>query len=81
MEEKMTIEEWVQRDREEKRKLFGEVGLHDNCQNFKMLHGMPFCNACNYWSDNNKYGRNQQILECEKNMCYFYEPKRKDGEE
>lgn len=79
MEEKMIIEEWVQKNREEKRELFGEVGLHDNCQNFKILNGAPFCNACSYWKDSkNANSRKAKILQCEKGMCYFYEPKRKE---
>lgn len=76
MEEKMTIEEWVQKDREEKRELFGEIGLHDDCVHYGKQSGKPFCNACSYWKDGNN-SRKAKKLQCEKNMCYFYEPKRR----
>lgn len=75
----MNIEEWVQQNRAEKRELFGEVGLHDDCQNYDIVNGVQFCKVCNYWDDRCKYSRKQNILECEKNMCYFYEPKRKEN--
>jgi hypothetical protein len=77
----MVIEEWVQTSREEKRQLFGKVGLHDDCVHYGTLNKKPFCNACTCWSDGKKYSRKQQILQCEKDMCFFYEPKRKDGGE
>lgn len=73
----MNIEEWVQKNREEKRKLFGEVGIHDNCAHYRILNGHPFCNACSYWKDGHN-SRKEQVLQCEKDMCYFYEPKRKE---
>ena len=75
----MNIEEWVQQNRKEKRELFGEVGLHDDCKNYDIVNGVQFCKVCNYWDDGYKHNRNQQILECEKNMCYFYDPKRKEN--
>ena len=75
----MTIEEWVQQNRAEKRQIFGEVGLHDDCQNYGKVNGAQFCKVCNYWDDGHKHNRDQKILECEKNMCYFYEPERKES--
>lgn len=78
----MNVEEWVQTNREEKRQLFGEVGLHDDCVHYGTAMGKPFCNVCVYWEDNKKKkSRKAQIMWCEKEMCYFYEPKRKEGGE
>ncbi len=74
----MIIEEWVQQSREEKRELFGEIGLHDDCLHYGTLNGKPFCNACEFWNDHRRHSRKDQILQCEKRMCYFYKPKGKD---
>lgn len=74
----MTVEEWVQTSREEKRQLFGEVGLHKDCTHYGTAFGTPVCNACSYWKDAHN-SRAAQIMQCEKDVCYFYEPKRKEN--
>lgn len=78
----MDIKEWVERNREEKRDAFGLVGLHDDCQNYGTLNGKPYCKACTYYCDghNHTKGRNP-TLQCEMDMCYFYERKRKESED
>ena len=73
----MMIEEWVQTSREEKRQAFGEIELHDDCVHYGTLNKKPFCNACTCWSDMYRHPRKEQILQCEKAVCYFYEPKKK----
>ena len=81
MEEKEFIEEWVQQNREEKRELFGEIGLHDDCINYRPVNGHSFCNACICFDDKQKQTRKMNILQCERRMCYFYEPKKKGTED
>jgi hypothetical protein len=78
VEEAMVIEEFVEQSREEKRRLFGELGIHYDCVNYGTFNGKPFCNACVYYEDKRRIKREQTILQCEMKMCYFYEPKRKD---
>ncbi len=73
------INEWVQRDREKKRRLFGEIGLHYDCVNYGTLSGKPFCNACTFYTNGHQITMKSTILQCEKNICYHYAPKRKEG--
>lgn len=80
MEEKEFIEEWAKQNRAEKRELFGELGLHDDCQYYRKLNGKPFCNVCDYLKDGHN-SRKGKVMPCEKKMCYFYEPKKKGTED
>lgn len=79
MEEKQFIEEWVQQNRAEKREQFGEIGLHDDCVNFRMAMGKPTCLACIDYKKGHGRTTKNTILQCEMGMCYFYEPKRKEN--
>ena len=73
------INEWVQQNRKEKLELFGEIGLHEDCVNFSKLSGKPLCHACTYYTDGHKIVQRNTVLQCEKKVCYFYEPKRKEN--
>lgn len=69
----MTTEVWVEQSRENKRRQFGKVGLHDDCGYCKVKNGKAFCNVCGYLLD--AYGHKTNTLPCELEMCYFYERK------
>ena len=70
----MEIKEFVEKSRKEKRQLFGAIGLHDDCIHYGMFNGKPFCKACTHYMDGHKYTLENNILRCEKEKCYFYEP-------
>lgn len=67
----MSIEEYVKTSREEQRRRFGENGLKKDCVHHTTKHGKNKCNACM-----NVHG--YSYLQCERNVCYFYDSKRKD---
>lgn len=76
--EEMTTEEYVEHIREQMRKRFGEVGKKDDCVHITTANGHPYCKACSYWKDGNNC-RKAKKLQCEKDVCYFYKPRRKKG--
>jgi hypothetical protein len=70
------LEEYVRQSREEKRLLFGSVGVKDDCENYETHFDKPSCKVCGEIPD--QYGR-KNILPCKKGVCYFYEPGTKKG--
>lgn len=72
----MTTEEWVEQSREVKRRQFGEIGLHEDCANYSVRNERPHCSVCGNVTDTNKHKLRK--LQCQKTVCYFYEPKRKE---
>lgn len=74
------LEEWAKASREEIRQAFGDVGIHHDCAYYDVVEGKPFCKVCSNYYDDYKYMRSMCILQCEKNVCYFYKP-RKEGNE
>ena len=73
----MTAEKWVKQSRKEKRRQFGEVGLHCDCVHYEERNGEPFCNVCGNATDAKKHPLDK--LQCEMSVCFFYEPKRKEN--
>lgn len=75
----MENKEYVKESREEKRQLFGALGLHDDCIHYGAFNGKPFCNACTHYADGHRYRQDNNVLRCQKEMCYFYEPRRMEN--
>lgn len=68
----MMIDEIVQNIREEQRKRFGDVGTKKDCTRYMEISGVPQCRTCKL--DFTKYGE-YGTLQCELDVCYFYDPK------
>ena len=71
----MSIKEYVQRSREEKRQMFGEIGLHDDCLHYGTTGGVPVCDICLDRRIEHRHKPDEFFLQCQMGMCYFYEPK------
>lgn len=65
----MSIEEIVQKSREEQRELFGELGVKTDCVHHTIKRCKDYCNLCIHEH------RSKTRLQCECRVCYFYQPK------
>jgi hypothetical protein len=55
--------------------------LHGDCVYYGTLGGVPFCDVCK--EQLIRHYRNapdEHILQCQKGICYFYEPKENEND-